>query len=233
MSAKAANQMQEVSFNLRMTSKQLQRQSKKCEKNEKANRKKVAEAIKKGNMEGAKIYAANAIREKNQALNYLRLGSRMDAVVSRIDAAIRMNMLTRGMQGVVSGMDKTLQSMDMNKISKLMEKFESQFEDLDVKSGYMDDTLESSTSLSTPQNEVNSLMKEVAEVNGLEVADQMGELSVPSKDKSAAASSSGPSEEPVAAGDVPSDHSGTGGGSSNGGGSAASSLAERLERLKK
>lgn len=50
MSAKAANQMQEVSFNLRMTSKQLQRQSKKCEKSEKTNRKKVAEAMKKGNM---------------------------------------------------------------------------------------------------------------------------------------------------------------------------------------
>ena len=68
------------------------------------------QAIKKGNMEGAKIYAAvrwgqrlacgarlwlapypcsphhvmrcaqNAIREKNQALNYLRLSSRIDAV---------------------------------------------------------------------------------------------------------------------------------------------------------
>ena len=173
----------------------------------------------------------NAIREKNQALNYLRLGSRMDAVVSRIDAAIRMNMLTRGMQGVVSGMDKTLQSMDMNKISSLMEKFESQFEDLDVKSGYMEDTMDSSTSLSTPQSDVNSLMKEVAEVNGLEVADQMGDLTVPSKDKTASASSTGPTEEPVAAGDVGTDHDDSTGGSSGGG--AASSLAERLERLKK
>lgn len=182
----------------------------------------------------------NAIREKNQALNYLRLASRMDAVVSRIDSAIRMNMLTQGMKGVVSGMDKTLETMDMNKISKLMEKFESQFEDLDVKSGYMDDTLASSTSLSTPESDVNSLMKEVAEVNGLEVADKMGELSVPTNKSSATASSSDASKEPVAAGGVgesgnnkQNDDDDSKGGGSGGGGSVAESLAERLERLKK
>jgi hypothetical protein len=33
--------------------------------------------------EGAKIYASNAIRTKNQALNFLRLSSRIDAVAAR------------------------------------------------------------------------------------------------------------------------------------------------------
>lgn len=35
---------------------------------------KVKKAIEKGNMEGAKIYAQNAIRKKNEQLNYLKLG---------------------------------------------------------------------------------------------------------------------------------------------------------------
>jgi hypothetical protein len=30
----------------------------------------------------------NAIRKKNEALNYLRLGSRLDAVVSRLDTQV-------------------------------------------------------------------------------------------------------------------------------------------------
>ena len=66
------------------------------------------QAIEQGNMEGAKIYAQvnkqkdvfylfvsealrnqNVIREKNQALNFLRLGSRIDAVASRLETAIR------------------------------------------------------------------------------------------------------------------------------------------------
>lgn len=41
-------------------------------------------------MEGARIYAQNVIREKNQSLNFLRLGSRVDAVAARLETAIRM-----------------------------------------------------------------------------------------------------------------------------------------------
>ena len=36
------------------------------------------------------IYAQNAIRKKNEALNYMRLGSRLDAVVSRLDSQAKM-----------------------------------------------------------------------------------------------------------------------------------------------
>ncbi len=49
-------------FNLKFAAKQLQRQSKKSEKNEKAQKLKLKQAIEKGNMEGARIYAQNAIR---------------------------------------------------------------------------------------------------------------------------------------------------------------------------
>lgn len=38
----------------------------------------------------------NSIREKNQALNYLRLSSRIDAVAARLESAIRMKQVSRG-----------------------------------------------------------------------------------------------------------------------------------------
>ncbi len=44
-------------FNLKFTAKSLERESKRCEKNEAAQKSKLKQAIKKGNMEGAKIYA--------------------------------------------------------------------------------------------------------------------------------------------------------------------------------
>lgn len=49
-----------------------------------------APATPAGNIEGAKIYAQNAIRKKNEGLSYLRLGSRLDAVVSRLDQQAKM-----------------------------------------------------------------------------------------------------------------------------------------------
>ncbi len=41
-------------------------------------------------MEGARIYAENAIRKKTESLNYLRLAARLDAVQSRINSAMAM-----------------------------------------------------------------------------------------------------------------------------------------------
>lgn len=39
-------------------------------------------------MEGARIHAENAIRQKNQGLNYLRMSARVDAVASRVQTAL-------------------------------------------------------------------------------------------------------------------------------------------------
>lgn len=41
-------------------------------------------------MEGARIYAENAIRKKNESLNYLRMAARVDAVASRVQSARMM-----------------------------------------------------------------------------------------------------------------------------------------------
>lgn len=61
------------------------------------------------------------------------MASRIDACASRIETAVRMGQVTDSMKGVVKGMDKGLQSMNIEEISATMDKFEQQFEDLDVK----------------------------------------------------------------------------------------------------
>eukprot|EP01082_Thalassiosira_pseudonana_P008613 g7242.t1 g7242 contig24:183811-184802(-) len=168
--------LEEELINLRMTSKQMQRSSKKCEKNEKAAVDKLKKAIKQGNSEGARIYAQDAIREKNQALNCLRLASRIDAVASRLETAVRMNTVTKSMKGVVKGMDKGLASMDVDKISATMDKFEQQFEDLDVKAAYMDQAMNSTTASATPVDQVDELVKMVADENNLQLGEAFGDL---------------------------------------------------------
>ncbi|CAD6954372.1 unnamed protein product [Tilletia laevis] len=63
------------------TAKSLQRQAKKAAKDEVAEKAKLKKVLAQGNTEGARIYASNAIRKKNESLNLLRLGSRIDAEV--------------------------------------------------------------------------------------------------------------------------------------------------------
>ena len=66
----------------------MERAAKRCEKDQKAQQAKVRKALTQGNVEGARIYAENAIRKKNEGLNYLRMAARVDAVTNRVQTAM-------------------------------------------------------------------------------------------------------------------------------------------------
>jgi charged multivesicular body protein 1 len=120
-------------------------------------------------VEGAKIYAANAIRKKNESLNLLRLASRIDGVAARVQTAITMKKVTSNMANVVKGMERAMQSMNLEQISLIMDKFENQFENLDVQTEYMESTMGNTTATMTPGDQVEELMQQVADENGLEL----------------------------------------------------------------
>ena len=130
--ASSEKQLLDQIFNLKFTSKQLTRSAAKCSKDEKAQKTKVKKAIEKGNTEGARIYAQNAIRKKTEQLNYLKLASRLDAVVSKLDTQAKMNQVNKNMAGIVKSLDRALASNNLEQVSATMDKFESQFESLDV-----------------------------------------------------------------------------------------------------
>ena len=54
-----------------------------------------------------------------------------------------------------------------------MDKFEKQFEDLDVQTEYMENAMGQTTALTTPQDQVEELMQKVADENGLELQMEM------------------------------------------------------------
>lgn len=156
-------------FNLKFTSKQLAKQARKCEKDEKTEKMKVKKAIEKNNLDGARIYAQNAIRKKNEQLNYLRLSSRLDAVVARLDTQAKMQVVNKSMAGIVKSLDKALAANNLEKVAQTMDQFEKQFENLDVQTEFVENAMSNQMSLSTPEGEVNGLLQEVADEHGLEV----------------------------------------------------------------
>ncbi|AIO02049.1 hypothetical protein LPMP_344270 [Leishmania panamensis] len=175
----SVDKLYDIQFQLKFTAKQFLKNASRCEKEQKQEMNKCKQAMEKNNMEGARIYAQNSIRKKNEALNHLRLSARMDAVVSRLDTAIKMKMVTKNMGQMVKGMDKVLQSMDTTKISKLMDTFEQQFETMDVTSAYMESAIGQSTAVTTPEDEVNNLMAQVADEHGLDIREQLnGDLQI-------------------------------------------------------
>lgn len=66
--------------------------------------------------------------------------------------------------------------MDLEKIERIMSKFESQFEALDVQSATVENAMAGATTLSAPESDVNALIQQVADENGLEIEDQLKDL---------------------------------------------------------
>ncbi|XP_044751155.1 charged multivesicular body protein 1b [Coccinella septempunctata] len=161
--------MEKHLFNLKFAVKELERSSKRCEKEEKQEKAKTKQAIQKGNMDVARIHAENAIRQKNQSLNYLKMSARVDAVASKVQSAVMTRKVTNSMAGVVKAMDAAMKSMNLEKISSVMDKFEQQFEDLGVQSDVLENTMSQTTTTLVPTNDVDALMQQVADEAGLEL----------------------------------------------------------------
>uniref|UniRef100_A0A668U6W9 Chromatin-modifying protein 1a n=1 Tax=Oreochromis aureus TaxID=47969 RepID=A0A668U6W9_OREAU len=170
--------MDETLFQLKFTSKQLERLAKKAEKDSEKEQAKVKKALQQKNVECARVYAENAIRKKNEGLNWLRMASRVDAVASKVQTAVTMKGVTKSMGQVTKALDKALNSMDLQKVSAVMDKFESQVQNLDVHTSVRleDDSMSSAMTLTTPQEQVDDLIHQIAEQNGLEVMDQLNQL---------------------------------------------------------
>merc|ERR1719346_298156 len=77
--------------------------------------------------------------------------------------------MTKTMNGVVKAMDSAMKSMNLEKISGLMDRFEKDFEDLDVQTSVMEGAMSQTTATNVPQDAVEQLMKQQADEAGLEL----------------------------------------------------------------
>ncbi|ORZ22447.1 hypothetical protein BCR42DRAFT_406209 [Absidia repens] len=164
-------------FQLKFTSKQLQKQSKRCQKEEQLERTKVKKALEKGQTEAAHIYAENCICKKNESLTLLKLSSRVDGVASRVQTAMTMKAVSSSMASVVKNMEKSMASMDIEKMAGVLDKFETQVESLNLQE-------ERLTSTEPLGSQVDQLLQQMIEDENastdLSQLDQLNQLQVPS-----------------------------------------------------
>ncbi|KAM9910887.1 hypothetical protein OXX69_004046 [Metschnikowia pulcherrima] len=165
-------------FQLKFTAKSLNRQATKAAKEELQEKAKTKKALMQGNNDIAQLYAQNAIRKSNERVNLLRLASRIDAVASRVQTAVTMRSVTGNMTTVIKGMDKALQTMNLERISVVMDKFENQFEDLDASTNYYESATNNVNALTTPQEDVDELMSQIADEAGIEMKQGLNETRV-------------------------------------------------------
>ncbi|VDM63375.1 unnamed protein product [Angiostrongylus costaricensis] len=83
----------------------------------------------------------------------------------KLTAAIKKR-VTSSMSGVVKAMESAMKTMNLEKVQQLMDRFERDFENLDVHTATMERTMDGTTVLNAPKSQVDALIAEAADKAG-------------------------------------------------------------------
>ena len=176
-----SDKMFDTMFEFKMMAKQMQKESKKSEAQSKALIGKVKKCIEKGDYEQAKLAAADAIRQKNMVRRYRVLSSKVQTVAQRLQTAYQNQKLSEQMQNLTQQLLGAGNMMDIVKMTETMSNFEKLFDDLDINSNMMDQVFDNVNAGTVNENEVNQLIGQIAQQNGMKLSDefegvQLGEV---------------------------------------------------------
>lgn len=164
---------------MRFTSKQVGRHAIKSEKQVAVEERKARDALAKGNVDVARIHAESAIRNKTQSLQFYRLQAQIEGVASKVQGQQLRMQVTEQLGSVTEALDQALGTMDMGKISEIMEKYVDQVEGLDVTTAFMDQELGETSASAAPQGEVDNFLDKLAVENDLDIREQLSAVTTP------------------------------------------------------
>ncbi|GFE53788.1 charged multivesicular body 1 [Babesia ovis] len=161
-----------TSFNLRLQAREVLKLHAQCEREEEAEKLKVKRALEKGNVEAARIHAANSIRKHNEALRYLQYHTKLEILRNQVDSAERSNQVTCELRKALPQLKKLTTNKHMDSATVFNE-FEKIFDDLEVTEAYADQTMSNSTAHLAPQYEVDTLISQVADEHALDIGNML------------------------------------------------------------
>ena len=109
-------------------------------------------------MENARIFAENVIRNRKEAINLRRFGVKMGALSAKLESAYRTQEISTQIQKSVPMLQRCMKQMDSVGVAGSIGSFEQVFEDLDVKTGAMTESLDNIYSTSIDSGEVAELL---------------------------------------------------------------------------
>lgn len=169
----------ECVFQMRLSVKMLERQSKKAATLAKKKRNLVAAATVKGDEEKARIHGAEAVRLRNESLAYLRMAARIEAVRSVVERMNAEKQLVWQLGAVAKSLEQSMQKMSLTEVSALMDKFRDKEEDLQVLEHTVNSGIDQTTASMAPTDEVDELIRQTADEYSLQLEVLMPALARP------------------------------------------------------
>ena len=173
-----ADKIFDTMFEFKLMGKQMAKESKKAETQNKNLIKKVKDSIAKGDYEAAKVAASDAIRAKNQTRRYRVLSSKIDTIAQRLQSAYQNQTLTQNMENLTKQLVGAGNMMDLVKMTETMANFEKLFDDLDTNTAMMDQVMDNVNAGTVNEGEVNELIAQIAQQNGMKLSEDFENVKI-------------------------------------------------------
>eukprot|EP01125_Pyxidicula_operculata_P003872 TRINITY_DN1537_c0_g1_i3.p1 TRINITY_DN1537_c0_g1~~TRINITY_DN1537_c0_g1_i3.p1 ORF type:complete len:135 (-),score=28.33 TRINITY_DN1537_c0_g1_i3:192-596(-) len=104
--------------------------------------------------------------------------SKVDGMKSRLETVRATKQLTKNLATVSKALGQSIEQMNLAQVEKILSKFDENFEDIDVMEKTVNDAMEAQTAKMIPTDEVDSLIKEVADEYSLSLNELLPEIAV-------------------------------------------------------
>ena len=181
-----------VIFQMKMTSKRLSREAKRCEKEQQKNLKKVEATLKKGDEESARMYVENSQRNKMEARRYQTLASKLDAMAGRIKSnAYSTDVMKHLTYNVTPVLQKEANNMNLEQLCMNLENFQEAFDKMEINANIANQNFSNMAYNGMNTDETDNLMQQMkakvtydmAKDNGMEIPLQETQQTAPVKEK--------------------------------------------------
>ena len=165
--------MNDALINMKMKSKQFERESNKCEKEEKKCIVKAKESLKKGNEEGAKLFLELAAQKKTEGHNYLRMSARLEHLAGQIKSKSKSLEMVDELARFTPLLNYQAEQMPVEQMYQKMQDFSTAYDNMTVKGKMIDETTEQVLGEKGSTTKVDQMMKELKAEISLEIGGVM------------------------------------------------------------
>ena len=107
----------DVAFDMKFAAKSILRDANKAHQEEIKEKSEALKAMQQNQYEIAKVHAENSIRCKNNYVNMMKLGAKLESVAMQVQNAANISGISKQLQSASVAMNTALQSMDQIKVS--------------------------------------------------------------------------------------------------------------------
>ena len=146
---------------LKMIGRRMDRQHRKLKNNETKMTKELRQAVLKGDMEAARLYAGDVVRSRKMALGCQRLSSRINTIVFKLEQAQATEEIARDLHSLVGALAMINQTLQIPQLTETLEQMEIEMGDIDLSSETIGESFEGLMDAEVDQTEIDKVLGEV------------------------------------------------------------------------